>query len=273
MQWFRRSNHPSRLLLYLEWSLLVIALIAAFTPLLPPHSSKFPRRLREPRPPLERQFRPNHRLNRDFRPPHRFPRRPPRRQKPRFLLGTLLSILTLGLIGLKLPFPQRSSTLKGVYTVLGFGLSGLAVFWGSRGATLLGILLLVVVIRACILFPWRGRIFVAFCAYMSFLMLVFLRVRWVGIPQIRSTASEDFIFESIQWVIFNLTFNSALLFGFVLVFVVLLVGTLLSEQQSRQELAQANQRLREYAILIEDRAILQERNRIAREIHDSVGHN
>lgn len=38
------------------------------------------------------------------------------------------------------------------------------------------------------------------------------------------------------------------------------------------ELAEANQRLREYATQIEDYATMEERNRLAREIHDSLGH-
>ncbi|WP_237766133.1 hypothetical protein [Arthrospira platensis] len=53
----------------------------------------------------------------------------------------------------------------------------------------------------------------------------------------------------------TLTFNSSVLFGLVLLFILLLVGALLSEQESRQKLAEANQKLREYAMLIEDRAI------------------
>ena len=278
MHWFRKPNHPFRLLLYLEWILLAIALLTAFSPLPPPHPAKFSRYIHEHRPPPKHQFnRENRRLNPHYLPPRRdVYRRLPRVKKPLFPLGVLISILTLGLIGLRLPLHQRSSTLKGLYTVLGFGLSGLAVFCGSPGASFLSALLLVVVIRACVLFPWRGRVVVACCAYLSFLLLMFLRVRPVGIPFINntlSTPSENPIPESLRWVVFNLTLNSALLFGFVLVFVVLLVGTLLSEQQSRQELAQANQRLREYAILVEDRAILQERNRIAREIHDSLGHH
>ncbi|MEA5496671.1 sensor histidine kinase [Limnoraphis robusta Tam1] len=276
MQWFRKHNHPFRLLLYLEWILLAIAVLTAFSPFPPPPSAKFSRYPHEHRPPLERQFNPDRNFNPNYRPPRRdFPRRN-RRKKPLFPLGFFASIAALGLIGLRLPLNQRSSTIKGLYTALGFGLSWLAVFCGSPGASFLSALLLVVVIRACVLFPWRGRVVVAFFAYLFFLVLMFLRVRPVGIPLINnslSTASENPIPESWRWVVFSLTLNSALLFGFVLIFVVLLVGTLLSEKQSRQELAQANQRLREYAILAEDRAILQERNRIAREIHDSVGHN
>jgi signal transduction histidine kinase len=41
---------------------------------------------------------------------------------------------------------------------------------------------------------------------------------------------------------------------------------------TREKLATANYRLRQYALTIESQAALQERNRIAREIHDSVGH-
>jgi signal transduction histidine kinase len=45
-----------------------------------------------------------------------------------------------------------------------------------------------------------------------------------------------------------------------------------SEQKSRLELAQANRQLREYAARIEEAATVQERNRLAREIHDGLGH-
>jgi signal transduction histidine kinase len=38
------------------------------------------------------------------------------------------------------------------------------------------------------------------------------------------------------------------------------------------ELAEANQRLREYALQVEELAITKERNRLAREIHDGLGH-
>ncbi|MEC4987004.1 MAG: sensor histidine kinase, partial [Oscillatoria sp. PMC 1076.18] len=52
----------------------------------------------------------------------------------------------------------------------------------------------------------------------------------------------------------------------------LLVNALLKERQSQQKLTVAVTQLRDYALRIEDLATLQERNRIAREIHDSLGH-
>lgn len=79
--------------------------------------------------------------------------------------------------------------------------------------------------------------------------------------------------DQIRLLVLNLTLNAALLFGLVLVFVLLLVNALLAERQSRQKLAIANEQLQQYALRIEDQTKLQERNRIARKIHDSVGHS
>jgi signal transduction histidine kinase len=64
-----------------------------------------------------------------------------------------------------------------------------------------------------------------------------------------------------------------MLFILVLLFLQLLVDAVLSAHESGEKLAIANERLREYALRIEDLATLQERNRIAREIHDSLGHS
>ncbi len=57
-----------------------------------------------------------------------------------------------------------------------------------------------------------------------------------------------------------------------LVFVAVFTNLLLSEQRARQELSAANQKLREYAARVEELATAQERNRLAREIHDGLGH-
>jgi signal transduction histidine kinase len=64
-----------------------------------------------------------------------------------------------------------------------------------------------------------------------------------------------------------------------MVFVAVFTHIVLSERLARREverlageLGEANQRLREYATQIEDLATMEERNRLAREIHDSLGH-
>ena len=63
-----------------------------------------------------------------------------------------------------------------------------------------------------------------------------------------------------------------LIFGLGLFFVLKLVSTLLSERQAKEELAATHEQLRQYALQVEELAAVQERNHIAREIHDSLGH-
>jgi signal transduction histidine kinase len=63
------------------------------------------------------------------------------------------------------------------------------------------------------------------------------------------------------------------------VFIVVFTQMAVDEEKARveverlaEELTNANQRLREYALQIEDLTITKERNRLAREIHDGLGH-
>lgn len=63
------------------------------------------------------------------------------------------------------------------------------------------------------------------------------------------------------------------------IFIVIFTQMAVSEEKARseveelvRELEEANQRLREYAMQVEDLAITKERNRLAREIHDGLGH-
>ena len=235
------KRHSFRLLLYLEWALLGIALLAVL-------SSRFPHRH------------------------HSFP-------VPEwgilFSFGAIVSLSILGIMGLRLPFGSR--LVQGLYIGLGFGLSWLTVLLAGKGMRVFPALLLIVVIRACLLFPWSGRIIVAIlsCAFFTLLQLLsWLRISPLGIPLGRPLPRLPRYLPSEElrgWLI-GLTINSALLFGFVIAFVLLLVGAVIAEHQSREKLAVANRRLRQYALTIENQATLQERSRIAREIHDSVGH-
>ena len=235
------KKHPFLLLLYLEWVLLGIVLLASFSLLLRP---------------------PHHHLYLSS-------------QRTILHLGAILSIAMLGIMGLRLPY--GSKLVQILYIGSGFGLSWIAVLLGGRGGRVFPTLLLIVVIRACLLFPWSGRIFVAIFSYASFLfvqVISFLGIRPFGIPLGRPLPRlvHRLPSEELQNVLIGLTINSALWFGLVLAFVLLLVGAVLAEQESQKKLAIANHRLRQYALAIENQAILQERNRIAREIHDSVGH-
>ncbi len=235
-------RHSFRLLLYLEWVLLGIALLAAFTWTIPrPH-------------------------------PHHHPHLSPS------IWLTILGIACIALLGVMgLRLPSSSKLISKVYIASGFILSWLTILLVGRGERVFPALLLVVVIRACLLFSWSGRILIAILAYASFLTLQIMSLMRISIwgislgrplpPILRRLPPDEF-----RRVMFGLAFNSALLFAFVLAFVILLVSAVIAEYESRAKLVQANRRLREYALQIENQATLQERNRIAREIHDSVGH-
>lgn len=231
---------PFRSLFYLEWVLLGIAFLSALSVLIP---------------------HPRHYL---FVPPW-------------FRLAGILCIAALGLMGLWLPINSSSKLLPRIYIIGGLLLSWLAIAFLGRGERIFPTLLLIVVIRACLLFSWTGRIataVVACCSFFAVQVMALMRISFLGVPLARSLPPglRRLPPEVLRRVWFGLVFNSALLFALVLAFVLLLVGALLAEYQSKAKLAQANRRLREYALQIEDRAALQERNRIAREIHDSVGH-
>ncbi|MFG3602479.1 sensor histidine kinase [Micromonospora chersina] len=56
------------------------------------------------------------------------------------------------------------------------------------------------------------------------------------------------------------------------IFAAVLTKLLVRERQARAELAEAHARLREYAVQAERLATAEERNRVARDIHDGLGH-
>jgi signal transduction histidine kinase len=236
-------KHPFPLLLYLEWVLLGIAILTALPT---PFPGRRPRFLR----PLDNGWGGGH-----------------------YSLGVFLCIAALCVLGLRLS-AQRSQTHKVLFTALGFGLSWLTVLWGGQGGNSFPALLLVVVVRACLLFEWNGRLVTATVAFSSFVLRLLLGIRRFLDPDLvrPERMPRNLPPEQLQTAVFNLTLNSALLFALVLVFVMMMVGAILTERQSRDRLSLANDRLRRYALLIENQATLQERNRIAREIHDSVGH-
>jgi len=232
------QKHPFRLLLYLEWILLGISLFGAFSFVIP---------------------HPHHQMS----------------HPAGFNLAGIVCIAVLGITGLWLP--KSNKFLQQLYILSGFVFSWLAIFLIARGERVFPALLLVVVIRACLMFSWFRRIAVAILAFTSFVTLQVMELTRfslfglaLGRPlprMLRRLPPEE-----LRSIWFSWMFNSALLFAFVLAFVLLLVGAVLAENSSRTKLAAAHRRLREYALQVEDRATLQERNRIAREIHDSVGH-
>lgn len=238
------KKHPVRLLFYLEWILLGIAFITIVAFLVPHHH--FPRGLH------------SHSL--------------------RFLYNftALSSLFVLGFMGYKMPF--NAPLLSKIYIAISFSLSWLIFLLVGRGERLFMPLLLVVVIRACVLFTGKARILTAILAYGSFItmkVLAWKQMSPLGIPLGRPLPMRflrHLSEEEVRGIVWGLFLNSALLVGLVLAFVMLLVGAVLAEYKSKQKLILANSRLLQYAAKIENQATVEERNRIAREIHDSVGH-
>lgn len=248
----RLEAHPLRLLLYLEWILFLISIFAQI------RSSSIPM-IKSP--PFFSQINPN------FSP---------------------ISILFLIVfIALGLWKPNEKHWFNIIYIGLGFILIGLTWITGNIKVPLLLPLLLIMVIRGCLIFRFPGSFIVSSISITWFIASLYLTVRNsflnLNLKQVPAMISPgikpEILFqfysneEQLKVLTMNMAMNITMLFCLITVFVFMLVNALMSEYRSRQELRLVNQQLREYALLIEDRAMLQERNRIAREIHDSLGHS
>ncbi|MGH1393839.1 MAG: sensor histidine kinase [Trichormus sp.] len=171
----------------------------------------------------------------------------------------ILNLVIFGLMGLRLP--TNNQIIKIIYTVCGISLIFITGLFGGRADRLFPFLYIILVIRSCLIFQLPGRLSVTFVSFTLFLTTLLYRMPRYPLPP---PAQERFRF---------FTLSLALVVGLSLVFVLILMNTVLSERESREELAVANEKLRQYALRIENQAALEERNRIAREIHDSLGHS
>lgn len=182
----------------------------------------------------------------------------PLQRLPRFPEMTICSLVIFGLMGLQLP--KSNNVNKILYTACEVFLILIIGFFGGKTARLFPFLYLILVTRSCLIFSPPGRILVTL---MSFILFIFtLRKRNPNI--INPYLQEKFLF-------FNINLVSS--FGLSLLFVLLLMNAIVRERENRENLAKANDKLREYALRVENQATLEERNRIAREIHDSLGHS
>lgn len=184
---------------------------------------------------------------------------PPFPRVYRFPLPTIISIIGFGLMGLRLP--NGSLVDKIVYTAIEILLILSTGITRIRAIRLFPLLYLILVIRSCLIFKLPGRLVVTSLSFTLFLMTLMRRFSRLSAPPL--------VQERLRFI----PLNYGLLFGLSLVFVLLLMNAIISERQSREKLAIANDQLRQYALRIEDQATLQERTRIAREIHDSLGHS
>jgi signal transduction histidine kinase len=228
------------LLLYLEWILLGIAVLTAVLPV----------------PPID----------------------PPPDLASHSLLLKILIIASFGLLGLRLPI-KGSLIAKVLYTGLEFCLVLTPNILDRQAPILFPMLYLIIVIRSCLLFRLQGRLTVAGLVIGSFLTILFVRTQAMTFNPNESMRLREHLPlkqltpDQFKSSILTLNLNFAFSFALTVIFVLLLINALLAERQSREKLAIALDQLRHYALRIEDQATLQERNRIAREIHDSLGHS
>ncbi|MGF1460340.1 MAG: sensor histidine kinase [Leptolyngbyaceae cyanobacterium] len=173
-------------------------------------------------------------------------------------------IVAFGALGLWLPVKPWGPKLG--HVVLQFGLLALAAKFGTFGLRLFPLLYIVLVLRSCLMFGLWGRLVVTGTVFVLFAGRVQIRVRSLdrGLP--------DVVGRRLFLLFFSLRFNLIVMFLLLLVFLLVLMNALLSERERREELRQAHQKLQASAAQIEKLAMDQERTRIAREIHDSLGH-
>ncbi|MEI2583805.1 sensor histidine kinase [Scytonema sp. PRP1] len=181
------------------------------------------------------------------------------RLQARFPELTICSLMLFGLMGLRLP--TRNHITKILYTAAEIFLIIIIDFFGGRTARIFPFFYVILVTRSCLIFQLPGRLVVTALSFVLF--LITFRRRFARI--VLSPASQE------RFLFFTLSF--VLVFGLALLFVLLMMNAVISERESREKLAIANEKLRQYALQIENQATLEERNRIAREIHDSLGHS
>jgi len=178
------------------------------------------------------------------------------------LLLRVGAIALFGAIGLRLPTVRLSR--KVLFTALEFGLILLPIVHEGLSSRSSFLLFLVLLMRSCLIFRQPGQVTVLGLALLSYSSLLLLK---------------PILPEKVIATVWEWRFSNVLLFGLTLVFALLLINALIAERQSREQLeiahdklAITHEQLRHYALRIEDQATLQERNRIAREIHDGLGH-
>lgn len=167
-------------------------------------------------------------------------------------------------------------SLGGIYTLLAILGDGMVHRWGERWRTPLFLTMWVVVVAMLFISPARGFFGIIVLPLMSQAIFEF---GWKG-----ATAAGLSLFAASIYVfgfyygpnaMIEATMSYLAAFAFTSVFTIITKQALLAREQSeklRLELEVANQKLQAYAAQIEELATTRERNRVAREIHDGVGH-
>ena len=163
------------------------------------------------------------------------------------LLTTATAYLVVGTFGFNLCRRKGSTLASALYFLIQLSLAAVLILLrGSTGE--LSLILLPLAGQSALVLPMPWMITVCALIYFTLVTPLIMRSRWIDAIAI------------------------AVIYGTGIMFVVVFTRVAASERLARTQLAEANQRLRERAAEIEELAITKERNRLAREIHDSLGH-
>lgn len=169
------------------------------------------------------------------------------------LLG--IAYITNGIYGFAYTARKRTMSAKVIYFSLQLILGGLIVYYG-RGAGFNSLILLPLVAHTAMLLDQDWMLAANVGIILTFILAVYLYSSRLAIV----------------WA-------SAPIFFAGQVFILIFTQMAVTEQRARlkletlaEELSEANKHLSEYADRVRELTITQERNRMAREIHDGLGH-
>lgn len=171
------------------------------------------------------------------------------------MIGLGTAYLAIGIYGYARCAQTKSIPLSIFYFALQIPLGAMIVYLGE-GAGFNAMVLLPLAGHAVVLLPRRLGYFAQFAIVLAYVITVYafsgsVTTVWEGLP----------------------------IFTAGLIFIVVFTQMALNEESSRREverlvseLTEANKRLSDFALQAEDLATAKERNRLAKEIHDGLGH-
>lgn len=182
----------------------------------------------------------------------------------------LILILGFGGMGLRLP------TQAGQTKLIHLAISALLLIMGGffSGIHMFPLMCIVFVMRCCLIFDSEFHLAIIGSTFLVSLIIQIHRFSSFIPPRFANLPGRlpPRLLEMVMARLWLLSISGVLLLGLVLAFLSPMITAVLSERKSREQLTIAHEQLQKYALQIEDIAKLQERNRIAREIHDSLGH-
>jgi signal transduction histidine kinase len=176
------------------------------------------------------------------------------------------------------PLWQLSATfvLGGIYAALGVLFSSIIGRCGKQFSTHLYLVMAVIVTTLLYISPAKGFFGIIVLPMVSMAIFEFSRV-WAALAGVSLFAASVGVF----WQAFGLRSVPEAIMSYLAAFAFTAAFTNVAKQalaakewaeKLSKELAEANQKLREHADQAGDLATTRERNRLAREIHDGLGH-